>query len=312
MLRTKTILKSKGGLSWINIINADKKEIADLKRKFKFLDEDLADAYGNKFSQRPKYYQRGEYAFLVLHFPTYNTKTRTILSEEVDFFITADTIITTHNSNLKPLIELFNLCSSSNFYRDQYLGNSAAAFVQEIISRLQEYCYPMLDHLSLDVKNIEKNIFSGRERRMVTEILFIKRNILNFRQGISSHKNIVKKMINDKNDFLDVESIKDGYYALTEHTKSIWEILEILKEMIESLEDTNSSLVSFRINDIMRTLTVFSVIVFPLTLLAAIFGMNTINGMPFMNSQYGFWVIILIMLVGSVFMFAFFRYKKWI
>ncbi len=311
MLRTKTILKSKEGLSWINIINADKKEIADLKRKFKFLDEDLADAYGKKYSQRPKYYQRGEYAFLVLQFPTYNTKTRTIRSEEVDFFITADTIITAHNGNLKPLVELFNLCSSTVFYRDQYLGNSAAGFVQEIVGRLQEYCYPMLDHLSLDVQNIEKNIFSGRERRMVTEILFIKRNILSFRQGISSHRNILKKMINDKSDFLDVAGAKDGYYGLIEHTKSLWEILENLKEMIEALEDTNSSLVSFRINDIMRTLTGFSVIVIPLTLMAGIFGMN-VQQMPIVHNVYGFWYILVIMGTVSLAMFAFFKRKKWL
>ena len=74
------------------------------------------------------------------------------------------------------------------------------------------------------------------------------------------------------------------------------------KEIIEALEDTNTSLISFKLNDIMRTLTIFSVIVFPLTLLAAIFGMNTVNGMPFVSSPHGFWEILAIMFIGAGFM----------
>jgi len=69
---------------------------------------------------------------------------------------------------------------------------------------------------------------------------------------------------------------------------------------------------NYRLNDIMKTLTIFSVIVFPLTLLAAIFGMNTINGMPFINSINGFWMVIIIMLFGSLGMLIFFKKKKWL
>jgi len=67
-----------------------------------------------------------------------------------------------------------------------------------------------------------------------------------------------------------------------------------------------------KINEIMKTLTIFSVIVFPLTLLAAIFGMNTMNAMPFANSQYDFWYIMGIMLMGAVIMFGFFKKKRWL
>ncbi len=62
----------------------------------------------------------------------------------------------------------------------------------------------------------------------------------------------------------------------------------------------------------MRTLTVFSVIVFPLTLFAAVFGMNTLNSMPFIDHPYGFWFIIGIMLAATLAMFMFFKKKKWL
>ncbi|MBU4375137.1 magnesium and cobalt transport protein CorA, partial [Patescibacteria group bacterium] len=68
----------------------------------------------------------------------------------------------------------------------------------------------------------------------------------------------------------------------------------------------------YRLSDIMKTLTIFSVIVFPLTLLAAIFGMNIMGGMPFTESKDGFWIIIAIMLLGCFCMLLFFKKKKWL
>ena len=82
--------------------------------------------------------------------------------------------------------------------------------------------------------------------------------------------------------------------------------------MIEALEQTNESLFSHKLNDTMRILTAFSVMVLPLTLIASIFGMNTIVGMPFMQEEYGFEIIIFLMLLVSIFSFLFFKYKKWI
>nr|MCU0680526.1 hypothetical protein [Planctomycetota bacterium] len=71
-------------------------------------------------------------------------------------------------------------------------------------------------------------------------------------------------------------------------------------------------MINYNMNNIMKTLTIFSVIVFPLTLLAAVFGMNVVGGMPFINNEYGFWIIIGIMIMGSLFMLLFFERKKWL
>ena len=87
--------------------------------------------------------------------------------------------------------------------------------------------------------------------------------------------------------------------------------LETNKATIDAIQESNESTITFRLNDIMKTLTIFSVVVFPLTLLAAIFGMNTIEGMPFMGNL-GFWKVISIMGFGTIFMFMFFKKNKWI
>jgi len=310
--RSTTIQGKRGSIKWINMINPRDREITELKRKFGFDHADLHDAYGNHFAQRPKLNIRPSYSFLLLQFPVYDHKSRTVEVEEIDFFVGDDYVVTSHKNILPPLVELANLCTSDNFYRDQYMGRDPGPFVCEIINRLQTHCYKILDNISIEIENIEHNIFAGRERRMVTEILFVKRNILNFRRSISFHKDIIKKILSDKSILIDSPETAKLYEHIIDHSKHLWELLERHKETIESLESTNITLVSFGLNDIMRTLTIFSVIVYPLTLLAGIFGMNTLGSMPFVDHPYGFWGIMVIMVFATVAMFSFFKRKRWI
>ena len=155
-------------------------------------------------------------------------------------------------------------------------------------------------------------MFGHKEREMVQEILVIKRNIVYFRKIMQSHQSIISKLIDQKlclkpND----REIKFFYHDLIDYLQDIWATLGSYQTTIDALEDTNNALVTFKLNDIMRTLTIFSVIVFPLTLMAAIFGMN-VSHMPIAGTDLDFWKIISIMLFFSLVMFLYFKRKKWI
>ena len=142
-------------------------------------------------------------------------------------------------------------------------------------------------------------------------ILNIRRNIVNIRKIMQNHKNIFQQLMVMKSSLVDPVAVKKYYASLVDHSKRIWERLDNQKEMIDVLNDTNESLLNDRMSEIMKTLTIFSVIVFPLTLLAAIFGMNA-KYMPFVDDPYGFWVILAIMFIGSLGMLAFFSRKRWL
>jgi len=90
----------------------------------------------------------------------------------------------------------------------------------------------------------------------------------------------------------------------------IWDMLENYKEVVEALEDTNESVLSHRVNDILRVLTSISVIVLPLTLLASIWGMNV--GVPGEQSTTAFWIIVGVMFALLVGMVAYFRRRGWL
>jgi magnesium transporter len=126
----------------------------------------------------------------------------------------------------------------------------------------------------------------------------------------------------------DLENVKQRYLApregddleiyfddIVDAHERIWDMLENYQEVVEALEDTNESVISHRVNDILRVLTVISVILLPLTLIASIFGMNVGlpgGGDPATSSNTVFWVIIATMVVVLGGMLAVFRRRGWL
>lgn len=308
----KTIASPSSNFSWINIVDAGKKEIDYLRRKFKFNHLDLEDSYVEQYAQRPKFIVRQNYCFLILQFPVYNRKARAIYAEEIDFFITKDALITLHGNHLPPMVKLFNSCLTNEFYRGQHLDDDIGYLLYEIIACLQEYCYPILDHVSLDIKNIEINILSDQSKRMIKEILFIKKNMGDIKKILEAHKNCLQKISHSSSPYLNIKQNKSYYSDLIENIKDIWDLVQGNRDIIESLEDTNSTLVYLNLNGIMKTLTVFSVIILPLTFLSGLFGMNTVDGMPLVNNPNGFFFIVGTMTVIGLSMFLYFKRKRWI
>ena len=117
----------------------------------------------------------------------------------------------------------------------------------------------------------------------------------------------------------DLERTKQRYLAedldvyfddIVDASERIWDMLENYKEVVEALEDTNESVISHRVNDVLRVLTSISVVVLPLTLLASLWGMNV--GVPGEGDHAAFWAIIGGMAALLVGMLAFFRRRGWL
>lgn len=296
-------------LKWINIVNAGKNEINYLRQNFDFDLVHLRSAAASVSFQRPMIFRGANYLFLVLHFPVF--KDDKIIAAEVDFFVGHGFLISVHSNNLKTLTNFFNLGKKSPDSLLSYSIESSAILLYEILGHLLDSCYELLDENSIDLGEIEDLIFSGRQKDAVEKILSLRRNIINIRKIMQNHKNILLQLMKMESSLVDRSAMKKYYSGLVDHSKRIWETLDNQKEMVEVLNTTNESLLNDRMTDIMKTLTIFSVIVFPLTLLAAIFGMNA-KYMPFVDHPLGFWMILGLMLLCSLGMMIFFKKKSWI
>ncbi|MFH1838372.1 MAG: magnesium transporter CorA family protein [Candidatus Kuenenbacteria bacterium] len=301
--------KIKGkNLTLININKPREEELEFLKKEYQFYLLDIKDCLLPP--QRTKIVERANYLFMVLVFPIYNYQTKEIFSSEVDFFIQKDLLVIVHNNELIPLIDLFKSIENNKNFQEKYLSGNPAILLYEILNSLLLYCFPILNHISIDIDNMEKQIFKGNEKKMVKEILNIKQNIVNFRKIMQAHKAVVRKLIIKAPQFFSIIQLNIYFNNLIEYTKEIWDALENYKESINALQETNESLISFRLNDIMKLLTIVSVVLLPITLIASIFGMSI--DMSFLETPHSFLFIIFFMLIVSLGMIWFFKTKKWL
>jgi len=296
-------------LKWINILNAGKSEVNYLRREYRFDLHHLKASVASVSAQRPMIFQNENYLFLILHFPIF--KDDHIVPGEINFFVGHGYLITVHSNGLNALKKTFDLAKKSPESFLAYNLESSAILLYEVLDKLIEDCYHLIDQNSITINEVEELIFSGEQADAVKRILTLRRNIINIRRILQNHKNILKKLVAMESSLVDKKSMKQYYDGLVEHSKRIWEMLDNQKEMVEVLNNTNESILNDRMGDIMKTLTIFSVIVFPLTLLAAIFGMNTTD-IPLTNTPNGFWILIGVMLLGCFGMLLFFKKKGWL
>ncbi|MFA6322632.1 MAG: magnesium transporter CorA family protein [Candidatus Buchananbacteria bacterium] len=298
--------------TWINYENPAESEIKSLARKYKFHPLNVADCIST--NQRTKVESYPGYLFFVLLFPYYVSDTREIKSAEINAFIGKGFLITINHGELKIFNDFFTTLKNADNLPQLYPDKSPERLFYEICNKLFMYCFPMIDHLIVDCNNIEKAIFAGQERKMVSEILIIRRNITDFRKIMQVHKNVLKKAVNafKNNPNFVIKKTDDYFESLIDFAKEIWDAMDNLKERIEAIQQTNESQISFQLSDIMRILTIISVLIFPITLISSIFGMNMVHSMPFINSIYGFWYVLGIMLVVVFIMLGIFKKKNWL
>jgi magnesium transporter len=304
--------KNRSTIRWVNIANPGKEELEYLMRfkQYNFDFRELRASSAKVMAERPTIEKKDKYFFLTLHFPVFEGKK--ISASEINFFISHGLLVTLHTEKIKTINDFFNICKKDEYSLLSYQLPSSAILLYELLKKLIEHCYQIMDQVNARLNDTEKLIFSGHQKKSVSEILEMRRNIIAIRRIMLNHKNILKKIMEMKSSIISSNKMVGYYTYLIEQTKRIWEFSESQKEVAEALHETNESFLDNQTNEVMKTLTVFSVIVFPLTLLAAIFGMNTTGGMPFMDNPLGFWIIMSMMGIGTLGMIIYFKIKKWL
>jgi magnesium transporter len=167
-----------------------------------------------------------------------------------------------------------------------------------------------VDYVRQELNRIEANIFAGHEVMMVESISKNARDLLNLRQIIEPHREVLQEFENLLPTFFGEEfrayaqAISHEYYRVHNHIMRNTESLHELRE-------TNNSLLSTKQNETMRVLTTIALLTFPLTLFVSLFDVNSESN-PVTHSPNGFWIIIGTVVVTGALMLWYFRHKKWL
>ena len=298
-----------GDLQWIDIRQPTPTEMTDLRRSFPFHPLTLDDCLSKV--QRPKLddYSEEGYIFMVLHFPTFNKQNRHTNPVEVDVFVGRGYVITVHEGVLKPLLQTFATAQNDETVRERLMGRGSGFLLYRLIDRLVDYVFPILNKIDENVERIENEIIDGNVRTLVQELSFVRRDIITLRRIIKPNLPVLRQLESRERAFLNLD--EDTYFgSILDHLGKQWDMLEDDKEIIEGLNDTLDSLTSHRINEVMKILTVISVVLLPMTVVASVYGMNI--ALPFAEHQFAFAIVMGWMLTAALVMLSYFRYKGWI
>ena len=243
------------------------------------------------------------------HFPAlrHSHKTR---EQEVDFVVGKNFIVTAHYDTIDPLHKFSKVFEVNAMLDTDTVGEHAGFLFFYMLKKLYRAVEHELEYVRHDLKLIEDHVFSGYEVEMVATISRGSRDLLNLRQTIEPHREMLQELEAGGVAFWGegfrpyLRTLSNEYYRVHNHIMRSTEFLHELRE-------TNNSLLTTKQNETMRVLTIMALFTFPLALLVAILGMDA-AGNPVLGSTNDFWIIIGAVMSVGIAMFVFFKHKKWL
>lgn len=291
------------GIKWTNFKNPGKAEIEYARESFDIHPIIIKELYHPTLHPKINFYD--DYIFLVLRFP--ERENGETVPTEVDFIITKKEVITYQYETLEVLDEIFNKVKQNP---SEYLNKNIGFLVYQILQELSDKLTPQIDEISRQIDHIEKQIFADGNREMLKNISVVRRDSNDFLSIIKPNLDVLDDASEKVKDMFGKEI--DPYFNHLKLTYArLVHVAETHGSTLQMLHETNESMVSNDLNKIIKILTIFSVIVFPLTLFAGIWGMNVVN-MPLVGHPYDFWIVLTLMAITTLIMLIVFKIKRWI
>lgn len=263
-----------------------------------------------KKTQSPKIDPYRHYTLIVLDIPHFDLKEERVMVSEVDFFLGSNYVVCLHDGNLPVLEEVFGRCKKNTKTLKNFLGKGPTFCFYRLANLLIDSFFPVLDKLNAKIEIIDREIWEAPQRAMVAEISLQRRNTVMLQTMAKPTLPIFERL--EKGEFENLNQEMTSYWGnLLDHLQKIWERLEDNRELIEGLAASNESILSYRTNEIVKVLTIFSAFMLPLTLLASIYGMNIV-GLPLANHPLSLTFILLLMTGIISAMLLYFKIRDWL
>jgi magnesium transporter len=304
---TTTIL-THNNVTWTNIVHPTEEDMQALSRRFpNFHPLNLKDCLTEL--EYPKIDHHDHYLFLVVQMPYWDSRERISRPAEVDIFIAHNTLVTSHRGELKPLNELFSTAEADPACRGEWMSQGASPLLYHLLNTLVDYCFPITHKVGANLRHIEENLFNNNVQHLLHEVAVLRRDIIVLHSIFKPQEEIIDSLI--KGNWPFIEEHLDPYWGdISDHLAQLCLLMEMYSAVIDGLSDTIDTLASHRIDEVVRLLTITTVLTLPVTLLATIFGMNTL--MPYADHPLLFFSIIFIGIILTIGLVWYLRKRKWL
>ncbi|MEK7590036.1 MAG: CorA family divalent cation transporter [Patescibacteria group bacterium] len=293
-------------ITWIDLESPTKEEVRKVMEEYSIhptVAEELLLP-----TMKPRVDMHDNFIYLILHFPAFKHTHKHQQNQEIDFIVGKNFIVTTRYDTIDPLHKFSKVFEANSILDKSDIGTHAGFVFFFMIKKLYKSLEHELEYINDALETIEEDIFKGREKEMVVSLSIVSRDLLNFKQAMRTHEEVLNSF-----DEISTEFFGKNF---THHSKSIISEYYRVNSLIGShsdslgeLRQTNDSLLSAKQNEVMKTLTIMALVTFPFSLIATIFGMNT-KFLPLVGLPNDFWIVIGIMFTLTSIMFIFFKSKK--
>lgn len=294
-------------LIWIDLESPTEEEVRHVIDNYNIPDnlsqEMLDESIPSKVDLYPNFIH------LILHFPQISTSSDKGVEKEVDFIVGNNFMVTTHYEPVDSIKEF-----SKTFEKDTYDNNKkenkhAGIIFFDLIKDLYINSRRQLHTINLSLKDVENKIFEGKEGEMVEKISNINRTLLDFRQALRFHKNILISFENHAKKFFGEEFNPHIVSIINEYNKTNT-ILDGHKEILDDLRNTNDSLLANKTKETMKILTIITFLISPVAVISNIFVINS-SFLKINNPNY-YYLVLLFMFVASLITYFYIKSKKWL
>jgi magnesium transporter len=298
------IIKGKGQFVWLDMQAPQDADIALLRDEFKFHPLAIEDA--TRHHERPKVESYENYYFLVFYAISYDQKKNRLFSEPMNLFIGANYLVSVHQGEIKAIDETIKRWQKD----EEGFGQDAGAILYALLDTITDDYFPVIDRLADQVEAIEEQIFARFSEDALQSVFGLKRDLLSVRRIVAPERDVLNVLIRrevpifERNTILYLQDVYD-------HIVRITDSIDTYRDLLSSALDAFLSVQSNRLNQIVKVLTIASIVLMSDALIAGIYGMN-FEFMPELHSAYGYPFALGLMLVISVGLVAFFRWRKWL
>lgn len=292
------------GILWVDIEMPTAEEYSLLENRFKFHYLALEDCRNRQ--NRTKLDEYKGYSFLVLQVLLARNQRNRLQFEELKVFLGENYLVTIHHQPISFLDEVYARCQQ----KQELISKGVDFLFYTLLDTLVDQYLPFFDTINDDVERLEEMIFLDPAKEHLNELFQLRRQLVALRRVLSPLRDILNLLLNPGTGCLP-ETHRAYFLDIYDHILRSLETVDTSHDLLNGLFEMYLSLVSNKLNVVMKTLTIITTIFMPLTLIAGIYGMNFEN-LPELKWRYGYFITLGIMGVVTGAMLLFFRNKKWI
>jgi len=296
---------AEGVVLWVDLAAPTEDELRVLSDVFHFHELAVEDARAELHHPKVDDYQGFLHA--ILHGIDFQESQRRFATHDVDFFLGPAFLVTVHDGTSRSIARLRELCPRNGFV----LGEGPGLLMHRILDLMVDNYWPEVEKLERRLDNLEKQVFERPRRRLVQDILVLKRDVVELRRVTTPQRDAVARLARREFALID-QALAYRFRDVYDHFVRITDEALTYQDRITSLLDAHLSNVSNRLNEVVKVLTVFATITGPLTVLTGLYGMNVrLPAFPGGEGAQFLWVLGLMAGISGLLLFLF-RRKRWL